>query len=70
MCSIIHFLMQDTFGGKVYGILRHGGSYHRFNAVGGCLFDLISEQFGDECWITATVRNSSGRYILPRRKNG
>ena len=35
-CSITAFLVQDIFGGKVYGIL------------GECLFDLTSEQFGDE----------------------
>ena len=47
-CSITAFLMQDIFGGKVYGILRPGGNYHCFNDVGGCVFDLTSEQFGDE----------------------
>ena len=30
-CSITAFLMQDIFGGKVYGILRPGGNYHCFN---------------------------------------
>lgn len=47
-CSITAFLMQDIFGGKVYGILRTGGNYHCFNVVGDCVFDLTSEQFGDE----------------------
>lgn len=47
-CSITAFLMQDLFGGKVYGILRPGGNYHCFNVVDGCVFDLTSEQFGDE----------------------
>ena len=47
-CSITAFLMQDVFGGKVYGISRPGGNYHCFNDVGGCIFDLTSEQFGDE----------------------
>ena len=46
-CSITAFLLQDLFGGKVYGILRPGGNYHCFNAVGDCVFDLTSEQFGD-----------------------
>ena len=46
-CSITAFLIQDLFGGKVYGILRPGGNYHCFNAVGDCVFDLTSEQFGD-----------------------
>lgn len=47
-CSITAFLMQDLFGGRVYGILREGGNYHCFNVVDGCLFDLTSEQFGGE----------------------
>ena len=47
-CSITAFLMQDFFGGKVYGILRPGGNYHCFNVADGRVFDLTSEQFGDE----------------------
>ena len=47
-CSITAFLAQDIFGGKVYGILRPGGNYHCYNTVDGCVFDLTSEQFGDE----------------------
>lgn len=47
-CSITAFLAQDIFGGKVYGILRPGGNYHCYNVVGDCVFDLTSEQFGDE----------------------
>lgn len=46
-CSITAFLIQDLFGGKVYGIRQSGGNYHCFNAVGDCVFDLTSEQFGD-----------------------
>ena len=46
-CSITAFLVQDIFGGSVYGILRPGGNYHCFNKVGDCVFDLTSEQFGD-----------------------
>lgn len=47
-CSITAFLVQDIFGGRVYGILRPGGNYHCFNVVDGVKFDLTSEQFGDE----------------------
>ena len=47
-CSITAFLIQDIFGGKVYGIPRSGGNFHCFNDVNGCVFDLTSEQFGDE----------------------
>ena len=47
-CSITAFLAQDIFGGKVYGIPRPDGSFHCYNEVNGVVFDLISEQFGDE----------------------
>lgn len=47
-CSITAFLAQDIFGGKVYGVLRSGGNYHCYNVVGDCVFDLTSEQFGEE----------------------
>ena len=47
-CSITAFLAQDIFGGEVYGILRSGGNYHCYNVIGDCVFDLTSEQFGDE----------------------
>jgi hypothetical protein len=45
-CSITAFLVQDIFGGKVFGILRPGGNYHCYNDVNGRVFDLTSEQFG------------------------
>ena len=47
-CSITAFLVQDLFGGQVYGILRPGGNYHCYNVVDGHIFDLTSEQFGGE----------------------
>lgn len=47
-CSITAFLVQDLFGGRVYGILRPGGNYHCYNVIGDHKFDLTSEQFGDE----------------------
>ncbi len=47
-CSITAFLAQDIFGGRVYGILRDGGNYHCYNVVNDRVFDLTSEQFGDE----------------------
>ncbi len=46
-CSVTAFLMQDLYGGKVCGIPLDDGSIHCFNAVGDCVFDLTSEQFGD-----------------------
>ena len=47
-CSITAFLAQDIYGGKVFGILRPSGNYHCYNVIGDCIFDLTSEQFGDE----------------------
>lgn len=47
-CSITAFLAQDIFGGKVYGVPRSGGTFHCYNVVGDSVFDLTSEQFGDE----------------------
>ena len=47
-CSITAFLVQDIFGGEVYGILRSGGNYHCYNKGGDAVFDLTSEQFADE----------------------
>ena len=47
-CSITAFLAQDIFGGKVYGVPRSGGNYHCYNVVGDIVFDLTSEQFGNE----------------------
>ena len=46
-CSITAFLLQDLYGGKVLGVPLKDGNYHCFNAVGDCVFDLTSEQFGD-----------------------
>lgn len=47
-CSVTAFLAQDIFGGNVYGIPREGGTFHCYNVVGDRVFDLTSEQFGDE----------------------
>ncbi len=47
-CSITAFLVQDIFGGKVYGIPLSNGNFHCYNVVDGRTFDLTSEQFGNE----------------------
>ena len=47
-CSITAFIVQDLFGGEVYGILRPGGNYHCYNVIGDARFDLTSEQFGEK----------------------
>ena len=45
-CSITAFLIQDLYGGKVFGVSLGDGNFHCFNEVDGCVFDLTSEQFG------------------------
>ena len=47
-CSITAFLVQDIFGGEVYGVLLEDGAYHCYNVVDDHIFDLTSEQFGDK----------------------
>lgn len=47
-CSITSFLVQDIFGGEVYGVPLPEGGYHCFNVVGDVTFDLTSEQFGNQ----------------------
>ncbi|MCR5267346.1 MAG: cysteine-rich small domain-containing protein [Lachnospiraceae bacterium] len=47
-CSITAFLVQDIFGGEVYGIPLADGSVHCYNVVGNRAFDLTSEQFGEK----------------------
>ena len=47
-CSVTAFLVQDHFGGEVYGIPLKEGGFHCFNVIQGMTFDLTSEQFGDE----------------------
>ena len=44
-CSITAFLLQDIFGGEVYGVPLGDGSYHCYNVVDDKMFDLTSEQF-------------------------
>ena len=46
-CSITSFLVQDLFGGTVYGVPLKDGSVHCFNVVDGRKFDITSQQFGD-----------------------
>ncbi|MCR5490585.1 MAG: hypothetical protein K6F32_00445 [Bacilli bacterium] len=47
-CSITAFLVQDIYGGEVYGVPLDDGAFHCFNVVGEAEFDLTSEQFGDK----------------------
>ena len=47
-CSVTAFLVQDIFGGEVYGILLPDGNYHCYNFIDGKQYDLTIEQFGDK----------------------
>ena len=47
-CSITAFLVQDLLGGRVYGVPLPDGNFHCYNVVDGTVFDLTSEQFGEE----------------------
>ena len=47
-CSVTAFLVQDIFGGDVYGVRLDDGNYHCYNIVNGIKFDLTSEQFDHE----------------------
>ena len=46
-CSITAFLVQDIFGGDVYGVEIGENTYHCFNKINGLVFDLTSEQFNE-----------------------
>ena len=46
-CSITAFLVQDIFGGEVYGVSLEDGNYHCFKRINDVVFDLTSEQFGN-----------------------
>ena len=59
-CSITAFLVQDIFGGEVYGIPLESGGYHCYNAVGDVVFDLTSEQFGGKT-LTFECKNPQSR---------
>lgn len=47
-CSITSFLVQDIFGGEVFAVKLDNGDTHCYNKVGDVIFDLTSEQFGEQ----------------------
>lgn len=57
-CSITAFLAQDIFGGEVYGTYSKQGDLHLYNSVNGIIFDLTSEQFGEEASLLVYDRNN------------
>ncbi|MCR5055846.1 MAG: hypothetical protein K6B54_02930 [Clostridia bacterium] len=68
-CSITAFLMQDLYGGKVYGIILPDGIRHCFNVVGDVVFDLTSEQFqGKKLDYSTAVEQSREEHFLRTEK--
>ena len=65
-CSITAFLAQDIFGGKVYGILRHGGIATMWWEIRDLI--LPANSSGMKCLIMRTTRSSSGRFTSPRKR--
>lgn len=61
-CSITAFLMQDIFGGDVYGIPLPDGNFHCFNVINDSIFDLTSAQFKN-------VKLDYKKAILQKREN-
>lgn len=47
-CSITSFLIQDIFGGEVYGVPLENKNFHCFNVIDGNIYDLTSEQFSEK----------------------
>ena len=47
-CSITSFLIQDEFGGEVYGVPLGDGNFHCFNVIDGIAYDITSEQFKED----------------------
>ena len=78
-CSITSFLVQDIYGGEVYGVPLEGGGFHCYNVIGDVRFDLTSEQFGEEKLVYDEAYPQSreahfadedkyARYLLLKRK--
>ena len=62
-CSITAFLVQDIFGGLVYGVKLKDGNFHCYNVIGNAKFDLTSEQFKEE------ILDYSDKYIQLREEH-
>lgn len=47
-CSITAFIVQDYFGGEVYGVKLEDDSFHCFNYINGEVIDLTKDQFDNK----------------------
>lgn len=69
-CSITAFLMQDIYGGDVYGIPLGDGNYHCFNKVDRFIFDLTSEQFHEPLdYSNAVLQSRDIHFMKEEKKN-
>ena len=59
-CTITSFLVQDIFGGDVYGVPLDTGLVHCFNVINGQMIDLTSEQFTGQK-LTYTLNHKQDR---------
>ena len=69
-CSTTAFLVQDLFGGEVFGVPQKDGGVHCFNVVNGISFDLTSEQFlpNIPLYDGAVLQNREARFSDPERR--
>ena len=77
-CSITAFIVQDVFGGEVYGVPLKDNHYHLFNLIGDVIFDLTSEQFNNSLSYTLdypqkrnihfSSKEKYDRYLLLKNK--
>ena len=59
-CSITAFLIQDIYGGKVYGVPLEDGNFHCFNDVDGCDAARCGAGEGSRDWAPPSPRWSAG----------
>ncbi len=67
-CTITAFLMQDIYGGEVYGVPLEDGNYHCYNIVGECVFDLTSEQFSNPLDYTTAIPQLRSVHFAKKEK--
>ena len=67
-CSITAFLVQDIFGGEVYGVPLPDGQFHCYNVIGDVEFDLTSEQFLEKLDYTKSVKQNRETHFQKEEK--
>ena len=67
-CSITAFLVQDIFGGEVYGVMLKDGNLHCFNYINGVIFDLTSEQLNEEVNYSLSLLQNRNDHFVSEEK--